>query len=135
MAVLCWAAGTLLSGNLRKRSPDGVLSSGAATVDYFNHVVPTLGSKAVDRFVRLYMVPGMAHSGGPGLPNAPTGPGRNRFRALLRWVEQGTPPGAIIATNGVRSRPLCPYPQVAVYDGRPSLDDAGSFSCKLQIVK
>jgi feruloyl esterase len=28
------------------------------------------------------------------------------------------------------SRPLCPYPQVAVYKGTGSIHDAASFSCK-----
>jgi len=28
-----------------------------------------------------------------------------------------------------RSRPLCPYPQVAKYDGSGSIDEARNFSC------
>jgi hypothetical protein len=28
-----------------------------------------------------------------------------------------------------RTRPLCPYPQVARYKGTGSIDDAASFSC------
>jgi feruloyl esterase len=112
------------------------------TVDYFKRVVSTMGSKAVESFLRLYMVPGMAHSGAPGLPNAPTGSGLNRFHALQQWVEKGTPPRAVVATKYridgdpasgvVRTRPLCPYPQAAVYKGHGSADDAKNFSCKLQ---
>jgi feruloyl esterase len=30
----------------------------------------------------------------------------------------------------VRTRPLCPYPQTARYNGSGSLDDAASFSCQ-----
>jgi feruloyl esterase len=29
----------------------------------------------------------------------------------------------------VRSRPLCPYPQVARYTGEGSIDDAANFRC------
>jgi feruloyl esterase len=55
--------------------------------------------------------------------------------ALERWVEQGRAPDRILAshaTNGVidRTRPLCPYPQVATYSGTGSIDDAASFSCR-----
>jgi len=30
-----------------------------------------------------------------------------------------------------RTRPLCPYPQVAKYQGSGSIDDAANFACKL----
>jgi feruloyl esterase len=29
-----------------------------------------------------------------------------------------------------RTRPLCPYPQVASYKGSGSIDDASNFVCK-----
>ena len=112
------------------------------TVNYFQSVVSTMGRKAVGKFVRLYMVPGMSHSGVPGLPGAPTRPGVNRFRALQRWVEAGESPGPIVATKYkidgdpasgvVRTRPLCPYPEVAAYKGTGSVDDGGNFLCKMQ---
>jgi feruloyl esterase len=49
--------------------------------------------------------------------------------------ENGEPPAQIPASrmaNGVvnRTRPLCPYPQVAAYTGTGSIDDAINFSCK-----
>jgi feruloyl esterase len=55
-------------------------------------------------------------------------------RALDRWVSQNVAPTTLIGTrivSGVanRTRPLCPYPQVARYKGTGSIDDAGSFSC------
>jgi feruloyl esterase len=54
--------------------------------------------------------------------------------ALENWVEQGQAPSRIDASrvvNGavVRTRPLCPYPQVARYSGSGSIDAAASFSC------
>jgi len=54
--------------------------------------------------------------------------------ALVRWVEKGSAPDKIIAThlrNNVidRTRPLCPYPKSAHWNGRGSSDDARSFTC------
>jgi feruloyl esterase len=54
--------------------------------------------------------------------------------AVVRWVEQGIAPDKIIAshfTNGVvdTSRPLCPYPEVALHKAAGSTSDAGNFVC------
>jgi len=105
------------------------------TVDYYGKVVDTLGgtSKTNDS-LRLYMVPGMAHcSNGEG-PNV-----FDMLGALEQWVEKGQAPQSVIATkftkNGdpssgvARTRPLCPFPQVAKYKGSGSIDDAANFSC------
>ena len=100
------------------------------TVDYYEQVVRTVG-KDTPEFARLFMVPGMQHCGG--------GPGASTFDALTaleRWVEDGVAPERIIAShvvNGVvgRTRPLCPYPQVAVYEGKGSVWDAANFVCKV----
>jgi len=80
-------------------------------------------------FFRLFMVPGMAHCGG--------GPGLNGiapFESIVTWVEKGLPPEKIIAgryESGVKqmTRPVCPYPQVARYNGSGDSNDAASFSC------
>jgi feruloyl esterase len=55
--------------------------------------------------------------------------------ALEQWVEYREPPDRIIASHATdgrvdRTRPLCPYPQVAVYRGQGSTDAAGNFSCR-----
>jgi feruloyl esterase len=60
-------------------------------------------------------------------------------KALERWVEDGVAPGAILATQCqtdskpasgvVRTRPLCPYPEVAHWKGIGSTDDAANFVC------
>ena len=55
--------------------------------------------------------------------------------AIEPWVEKGTAPDQIRAahiTNGTidRTRPLCPYPQVAQYKGSGSTDEADNFTCK-----
>ncbi|MCL5743372.1 MAG: tannase/feruloyl esterase family alpha/beta hydrolase, partial [Acidobacteria bacterium] len=102
------------------------------TVNYFNSVQDTLGgaSKTGDN-IRLFMAPGMAHCGGGEGPNV-----FDKVGALDRWVEQGEAPSRIIASHSTkgkvdRTRPLCPYPQVAKYKGTGSIDDAANFVCSL----
>jgi len=67
------------------------------------------------------------------------GPGPDHFDALAAleaWVEHGKAPAEIVAAhltaNGTpdRTRPLCPYPQVAKWRGTSSTDDAANFSCE-----
>jgi hypothetical protein len=97
-------------------------------VKYYESVQSKHGKETAD-FVRLFMVPGMTHCGG-GI-----GPDRNdAVTAVIDWVEKGKAPDQLIAskvTNGqtVRTRPLCPYPQVARYKGQGSIDDASNFAC------
>ena len=81
-------------------------------------------------FMRLFMVPGMFHCrGGVGVDRI------DALTPLLNWVEGGAAPARIVAhrVEGgkvARSRPLCPYPEVARYNGSGSLDAAESFSCR-----
>jgi hypothetical protein len=97
-------------------------------VKYYEDVLKENGRNTTE-FARLFMVPGMAHCGGG------TGPDRNdAVTAVIDWVEKGKAPDQLIAskvTNGqvVRTRPLCPYPQVARYKGTGSIDEAANFSC------
>jgi tannase/feruloyl esterase len=80
-------------------------------------------------FYRLFRAPGVAHCGG-GVGPQP----QNLFDALVNWVENGVAPDRILAQNttgsgGTRTRPLCPYPQTAIYNGSGSVDDAANFRC------
>jgi Tannase and feruloyl esterase len=101
------------------------------TVGYYDAVVKTMGASTSD-FYRMFMVPGMAHCGG--------GAGTSTFDAftpLAQWVEKGIGPATIPASRivdakAVRTRPLCPYPQTAIYKGTGSTDDAASFSCGIR---
>jgi feruloyl esterase len=87
-----------------------------------------MGPSTTD-FYRLFMVPGMYHCGG--------GTGVSAFDALtplVEWVEKGVVPQAILGSRlvdgrVVRTRPLCPYPQVARYQGTGSVDEAANFRC------
>jgi feruloyl esterase len=91
----------------------------------------TQALRDVQEFYRLYMVPGLYHCGG--------GTGPNVFdlqTALERWVEQKEAPESVVATRSTnrvvdRSRPLCPYPQTAVYKGSGDTNDAASFACQV----
>ena len=103
-----------------------------SSVEYYNAVVEKLGGRAeVADSYRLFMVPGMAHCGG--------GEGTSSFdmlSALEQWVEAKKAPDQIPASRVRegkvdRTRPLCPYPQVARYKGTGSIDDAANFACKL----
>jgi feruloyl esterase len=124
-------------------------------INYYDAVEATAsGSQAARRkqtqaFLRLYMVPGMAHcAGGPGathFSNAtrdsapPVSDAQHDMAvALEEWVERGVAPGTLIATKFdkesgpdckiVFQRPLCVYPQVARYEGGPT-HSAASFVC------
>ena len=117
------------------------------SINYYNAVIAKMGAKQAGEFVDLYMIPGMQHcGGGPGVtdfggdgpaPNADAG--HNLTLALEKWVEDKQAPHEIIATkykqdgnpaSGVlRTRPICPYPQVAKYKGSGSTDDAANFTC------
>lgn len=109
-----------------------------SSVKYYNSVLERMGeepgeksggaNKVADSY-RLFMIPGMAHCGG--------GDGTSTFdmvTALEDWVEKGKAPDQIAASrvrSGAtdRTRPLCPFPQVAKYTGMGSTDDAKSFVC------
>ena len=75
------------------------------------------------------MVSGMGHcSGGEGPDSF------DKVGAMEQWVEQGKAPDEIVASHRTggkvdRTRPLCPYPQVAKYNGSGSIDDAANFTC------
>ena len=106
----------------------------AGVTQYYDRVVEVSGGRDnVDKSYRLFMAPGMGHcSGGEG-PNT-----FDMLTALERWVEGGIAPDQIVASitrptaNLDRSRPLCPYPQVAVYKGSGSTDEASNFACRVQ---
>jgi len=106
------------------------LVSPISSVDYYNRVLKTVGRGTAATSVRLFMMPGVTHCQGGEGPSA-----FDRVGALEQWVEHGHPPDRLIAShsrNGKvdRTRPLCPYPQVAVYNGNGSIDEAASFVCK-----
>jgi len=108
----------------------GAISS-LNSISYYESVLKKMGPNQ-ESWLRLFMVPGMAHCGGG------TGPNQfNALAALERWRERDAPPQSMTAVRvGERggvdmTRPLCPYPQRAVYVGSGSINDAANFVCKL----
>jgi feruloyl esterase len=102
------------------------------SVAYYESVQDTMGgpSRTADWY-RLFMVPGMGHCRGGNGPNT-----FDMVSALEQWVENGKAPDRIVASHSTdgyvdRTRPLCPYPQVARYSGSGSIDDAANFTCRL----
>jgi feruloyl esterase len=101
------------------------------SVDYYESVVEKLGKAATSSSMRLFMVPGMGHcAGGDGTSTF------NMMEAVSKWVEQGQAPERIEASRvragkTDRTRPLCAYPQVAVYSGSGSTDESANFSCRV----
>jgi feruloyl esterase len=100
------------------------------TIDYYEQVGHAMGGiPALQSFFRFFGAPGVGHCGGG------VGPGNfDALATLEAWVEQGTAPASMLATQSsggrmVRSRPLCPYPSTARYKGTGSIDEAASFAC------
>lgn len=62
------------------------------SVAYYTAVQRELGAAKVDRFLRLFMIPGMGHcGGGDGFPQFDT------LSPLIAWVEQGEAPAMLVA--------------------------------------
>src|SRR6266853_2552563 len=101
------------------------------STEYYRRVVAALGGAGkVQGSYRLFMAPGMGHCGGGEGPNT-----FDMVSALEQWVEHSKAPDQIIASHSTdgkvdRTRPLCPYPQVARFAGSGSSDDAANFVCK-----
>jgi len=102
------------------------------TIKYYKSVVDNLGGTTeASNNIRLFLAPGMGHCGGGEGPNV-----FDKVGALEQWVEHSKAPEQLNAshsTNGKvdRTRPLCPYPQVAKYKGSGSIDDASNFVCRM----
>ena len=101
------------------------------TINYYSSVLEQHGPQP-GNWYRLFMAPGMMHCRGGAGPDQ-----FNVVAAMERWRESGTAPDQIIAShitdgNIDTTRPLCPYPQVAVWNGTGSTNDAANFSCKAQ---
>jgi hypothetical protein len=97
---------------------------------YYDEVLGKMGEAEAKEFYKLYMVPGMFHCGG--------GPGAgvvDYLVPMIDWVENGIEPGTLIgkhlnaAGQADRTRPLCPYPEVARYLGTGDINDAENFTC------
>ena len=116
---------TFVGANDQLIMPHGV-------IHYYRHMATRFGKgngadfDRLQDFYRLFRAPGVGHCGGGNGPQP-----QNLFGALVNWVEHGTAPAQILAqtSGGAVTRPLCPYPQTAIYNGAGSPNVAASFHC------
>lgn len=127
------AGGKLLMWHGWDDSAIGAMNS----ITYYKAASRRLGKRADQ--MKLFMAPGVRHCAlgrGPGIFDA--------VDVLDKWVESGRAPDRIVATkyeNDIavlflgqaskvkRTRPLCPFPRVAKYQGAGSIDDEANFMC------
>lgn len=124
----------------------------ATAIRYLDRVQTAMGGHAeVQKFLRMYMVPGMAHSSQgrahtvsgqnntvpmpmlPGNANqTPTRAQDQMFSALQDWVERGVAPGDMLITSrdGSVSYPVCVYPKKTTWNGTGSAKLASSYTCQ-----
>jgi feruloyl esterase len=114
---------------------DALVTALAASRELYETSLQTMGVQKTKSFWKLYLVPGGGHGGG-GLSAWPTN--TSAFNAMVDWVENGIEPGVLIGSRNAnvdanypaaRTRPSCPYPQVARYLGSGSIDEAANFVC------
>jgi len=117
---------------------DGLISH-VNSMNYHESVIEELGADAVEDNVKLYLVPGMDHcAGGEGAFAI------DWLTALENWAEQGQTPGTLHAVHPASTpggfggpavpterftRPVCPYPEVARFNGSGDDSDAANFEC------
>lgn len=118
------------------------------SVEYFDAVAAKMGGVTKTlKFYRLFLAPGMMHCGqgagpdefGNTLDFTPSNDAtHNIFVALEDWVEKGRAPAQVVAkrhqdnvsTNPIEmTRPLCPYPQQAKWNGRGDTNDVANWRC------
>jgi Tannase and feruloyl esterase len=110
------------------------------TIQYYHSIQQKMHPEQAQRFVRLFMVPGMTHCGG--------GPGPDTFdtvAAIDQWRDKDRAPETLIAARyadpvalmsgkppgePLSTRPLCAYPKVAHWIGKGSPDEAQNYVCQ-----
>ncbi len=95
------------------------------TIEYYVNVLEEMGSELND-WMRLFMVPGMSHCSGGNGPYS-----FDIIGAIVKWREEGIPPDQMMGSNPQTglTRPLCPFPQYAEYDGSGSLSNGSNWKC------
>ena len=122
---------------------DNEVAAGAS-VDWYETATKTMGGKAeMDKFFKLYMIPGMGHCRrGPG------GDTIDLLTAIEGWVEKNETPEMLVVNHMTqeqnylglprlrhplakgsvdRTRPIYPYPAIVKYSGRGDINKAESW--------
>jgi len=120
------------------------------SINYYERVIREMGGlHEVQKFYRLFLIPGMTHGIGNGTPNPnanPPLPGiagadgvadgtTQLYDVLTGWVEKGIAPRRIDIFSAVtttfpvaKSRPICAYPKKGTYVGG-DVNVASSYVC------
>jgi tannase/feruloyl esterase len=100
--------------------------------------------RGVQKFFRLFHAPGVSHCGLGITNHSSLGPWPQQgvdFNAVINWVEKGIAPDQVMGSGNTAvarfiagspttlTRPLCPYPQTAVYKGSGNVYDAANWQC------
>jgi hypothetical protein len=100
--------------------------------------------RGVQKFFRLFHAPGVSHCGLGILNHQSLGPWPQNgadFNAVIKWVEKAVAPSQVLGSGNTSipafvpaspttlTRPLCPYPQTAVYNGSGNVNDAANWQC------
>jgi feruloyl esterase len=114
---------------------DALVTPLAASRELYETTLQKMGIEKTKSFWKLFLVPGAGHGGG-GLSAWPSN--TDAFNAMVDWVENGNEPHALIGSRSAnvdlaypadRTRPSCPYPEVARWDGAGDINAAASFTC------
>ena len=98
------------------------------TVDYYEDLAQRNGGyTSTQKFARMFLFPTVAHCGGGYASSS-----FDLVYPMVQWVENGTAPSQITATDTVNSatvtRPVYPYPEVPQYNGNNEpTNEASSF--------
>jgi feruloyl esterase len=99
------------------------------TVQYYERLAKDNAPLVTAEWSRLFLVPGMGHCRGGDA----TLDQFDLLTPLVAWVEEGRAPDSVVATGAAfpgRSRPLCPWPHHAHYDGRGDAETAAAYRCR-----
>jgi feruloyl esterase len=111
-----------------------------STINYYTRASSLIGGYSeMQKFHRLFFVPGMAHCTGNGSVDGTASPVANPpllkstqvYDALTNWVENNVPPTTITVTttDSTISRPLCLFPKKLAYVSG-DVKAAASYTCK-----
>lgn len=97
------------------------------TIDYYDTLTQRMGGlSSTQQFARLFLFPTAYHCGGGYADSS-----YDLVLPIVQWVEQGIAPSEVTATDTISSttltRPVYPYPDIPMYNGTGSPDDASSF--------
>jgi pimeloyl-ACP methyl ester carboxylesterase len=103
--------------------------SAQESVRYYEELARDNAEVPIADWSRLFLVPGMGHCGG----GARTLDHFDMLSAVVDWVETARAPERVIATGGSmpgESRPLCPYPKHAHFNGSGDAREAANYTCR-----